>query len=163
MLRFFAAIALLIFSQASHADDLDQARNYINAMEYTQAIQAIEAHLKKHESDVTARYLLARTYAWDNQYAMAEKIYDQLLLQESDNTQYMFGKAQALIWQNKNSQAIPLLDNVVKHIPEQVDAWQLLILALQQTNKPEDRQRAVQLGQQARKRFPKMNWDVIVH
>lgn len=163
MLRLTTVGTLFILSLVCHAAELDQARNHIAAMEYSQAIKQIEAHLAQHEDDVEARYLLARTYAWDNQYAQAETIYDQLLQLESDNTQYIFGKAQALVWQNKNTMAVPLLETVIQHVPEQVDAWRLLILTLQQTNKAEDKQQALRLGQEARKRFPKINWDVLVN
>ena len=158
-MRYIYCMLVLITSITCHGAELDQARDHIRAMEYTQALREIQAYLVTHPQDVEARLLLARTYAWDNQYAKAEQVYDQLLQLESDNSEYLFGKAQALLWQNKHEAAIPLLESVIRLIPEQAEAWQLLILALQQSNKQADRQRALQVIEQARARFPKMNWD----
>lgn len=163
MSRVAGILCLCIFTVTCYATELDKAREHINAMEYPQAITVIENYLASHTSDVQARYLLARTYAWDNQYAKAEQVYTELLKQESDNTQYMFGKAQALIWQSKNSEAIALLDKIIKHVPEEPEPLQLLILTLQQSSKPEDKQRASSLLKDAKTRFPKMNWDLIAH
>ena len=158
-MRYIYCMIALFASLTCHGAELDQAREHIRAMEYTQAIKEIQAYLATHPRDVEARLLLARTYAWDNQYAKAEQVYDQLLKLENDNSEYLFGKAQALLWQNKHQAAIPLLESVIRLIPEQAEAWQLLILALQQSNKQEDHQRALHLIEQARARFPKMNWD----
>ena len=158
-MRYIYCMLVLITSITCHGAELDQARDHIRAMEYTQALREIQAYLVTHPQDVEARLLLARTYAWDNQYAKAEQEYDELLQLENDNSEYLFGKAQALLWQNKHQAAIPLLESVIRLIPEQAEAWQLLILALQQSNKQADRQRALQVIEQARARFPKMNWD----
>lgn len=163
MSRVAGILFFCIINITCHAAELDKAREHINAMEYPQAITVIEQYLASHNSDVEARFLLARTYAWDNQYAKAEQVYNQLLKRESDNTQYMFGKAQALIWQNKNSEAILLLDKITKHVPEEPEPLQLLILTLQQSSKPEDKQRASRLAEQAKTRFPKINWELIAH
>jgi len=161
MIRLSAILLAFLTVSTACTTELDSARDHINAMEYTQAIGDIQKHLAKHSDDVAARQLLARTYAWDNQYAKAEQVYDELLKKESDNTQYQFGKAQALIWQNKHSDAIPLLDGIIKHVPEEPEPWQLLILALQQSSKPADQQRVRELTKQAKARFPKMRWELI--
>ena len=161
MLRLLTLLLACLTVTPAYAAELDSAREHINAMEYTQAISEIEKYLTTHKDDIEARHLLARTYAWDNQYDKAEQIYNELLNRESDNTQFMFGKAQALIWQNKNSEAIPLLDKITKHVPEEPEPLQLLILTLQQSSKPEDKQRASSLLKDAKTRFPKNNWELI--
>jgi len=163
ILRTLVSVLLLLTSLHSHAAQLEQAREYINAMEYTQAIQSLQTYLLAHPDDVEARYLLARTYAWDNQYAQAQQVYDQLLQLQSDNSEYLFGKAQALLWQNQQQAAIPLLETVIKLSPEQNDAWRLLILSLQQSQNTADQQRALEILTQARTRFPKINWDALAN
>jgi cytochrome c-type biogenesis protein CcmH/NrfG len=161
MSRIAGILFFCIFTVTCYAAELDKAREHINAMEYTQAITLIEQYLASHGNDIEARFLLARTYAWDNQYAKAEQVYNELLARESDNTKYMFGKAQALIWQNNISEAIPLLDKITKHVPEEPEPLQLLILTLQQSSKPEDKARASRLLKDAKARFPKINWELI--
>jgi cytochrome c-type biogenesis protein CcmH/NrfG len=143
------------------AGELDKAREHINAMEYIQAITIIEKHLATNSNDLDARYLLARTYAWDNQYDKAEQVYTDLLKRDHNNTQYMFGKAQALVWQNKNAEAVVLLDKVIKLVPEEIEPWRVLILTLQQSNKPADKERVELLSNQARARFPTAHWELI--
>jgi cytochrome c-type biogenesis protein CcmH/NrfG len=162
-LRYIYFMIVLLASMLCHGSELDQAREYIGAMEYSQAIQQIQAYLATHPEDIEARLLLARTFAWDNQYAQAQRVYDQLLQLEQDNSEYLFGKAQALLWQNKHQAAIPLLESVIRLAPEQADAWRLLILSLQQSQNKADQQRAHELLVQARARFPKINWDVIAN
>lgn len=162
-MRTLVSVLLLLASLHSHATQLDQAREYIGAMEYSQAIQQIQAYLSTHPDDVEAHHLLARTYAWDNQYAQAQQVYDQLLQLQSDNIEYLLGKAQALLWQNQQQAAIPLLDNVIKISPDQSEAWRLLILSLQQSQNKADQQRALEILTQARTRFPKINWDALAN
>jgi cytochrome c-type biogenesis protein CcmH/NrfG len=160
-LRSLVCVLVLLASFNCQATQLDQAREYIGDMEYTQAIEALQAYLVAHPSDVEARYLLARTYAWDNQYAQAEQVYDQLLNLQSENSEYLLGKAQALLWQNQQQAAVPLLESVIKLNPEQTEAWRLLILSLQQSQDKADQQTALEYLKQARARFPKENWDAM--
>lgn len=159
MSRLLAMLTTFIIAGSVYADGLDSARTHINSMEYDQAIAIIKQHLSRHKDDIDAVHLLAKTYAWNNQYALAEQTYNALLHIEQDNTQYQFGKAQVLVWQNKFSQAVPILEGIRQHVPEQTEVWQLLILALQQSTNPEDKQRARQLTREARIRFPDRYWD----
>ena len=162
-LRYLLMSLVLVTSLPCQGAQLERAREYINAMEYHQAIKEIQAYLNTHPDDAAARYLLARTYAWDNQYTQAEQIYDQLLKEDSKNSDYLFGKAQALLWQNRHQAAVPLLEQVITLQPEQVEAWRLLILSLQQSQNNVDQLRARELLTQARTRFPKIHWDGIAN
>ena len=163
MKRITTLLLFLCLSPAYAADGYSRAMSFINDMEYDKAIAEIQQHLQTYPKDVDALHLLARSYAWSNQYDQANRIYDQLLKLEHDNTQYLFGKAQALIWLNKSQSAIPLLDEVRKNAPPNPDVWRLQIMALQQSNNPEDKQLAKQLGQEAKELFPKIYWEGITN
>ena len=102
--------ALVAAEPTQKSTELDQARDHINAMEYTQAVESLKLHLAKHADDIRALYLLAKTYAWDNNYQMSEQTYDELLKIDGNNPEYLFGKGNALVWLQKSEQAIPLLE-----------------------------------------------------
>ncbi len=159
-MRYSVLLLLSIVYTPALAGDLERARTHINSMDYANAITEIRTHLSQHPQDMEALHLLAKTYAWDNQYEQAEQTYDRLLLKEPDNTQFQFGKAQALIWQNKQAQAIPVLEGIRQHVPEQSDVWRLLILSLQQSANQQDKKRAVALAKEARQRFPNEFWGI---
>ena len=159
-----ALLVLLILSLsglavAAESTNLKQARRSINKMDYSQAIIDISEHLKKHPKDTKALELLAKTYAWDNQYVLASEVYDKLLKADSNNAEYQFGKANALIWLQQNKQAVQYLEKAWALQPQNANYLHILILTLKQTYDKADLKRADELNAIAKKRFPRQVWD----
>ena len=149
--------AALVF--AEQTAELKQARKHINAMEYSQAENSIKQHLAKHTGDIKALHLLAKAYAWDNNYKLASQTYERLLKSDSNNPEYLFGKGSALVWLQKNEQAIPFLDkawNIKKNNPNYL---RILILTLKQTSIDGHKKRAKDLSAVGQKKFPNLIWD----
>jgi len=142
--------------------ELKQAREAINAMEYSVAVSKLKAYLKTHPDDIRRLHLLAKTYAWDNQFEAASKVYDQLLAVDPKQVEYVYGKAQALLWSEKIGEAIPLLEKAWSLQPENAEILRSLILNLNQSGTPEHKQRAKELGKTALEKFPNMHWDLII-
>lgn len=155
---FFLFILLAV---ASYADELDQARHAINEMEYEQAIVLLQKHLARHGDDEASRYLLARTYSWDNQFDAAVREFSHLLKDKPDNPDYLYGKAQALIWQDKNAEALTLLERAWHLANDNAEIWKTYILLLRQSKDPQLRQRGKALVAQAKVKFPNGEWDLI--
>lgn len=143
-------------------DELKHAREAINAMEYSVAVSKLKTYLKTHPDDIRRLHLLAKTYAWDNQFEAASKVYDQLLAVDPRQVEYLYGKAQALLWSEKISEAIPLLEKAWSLQPENAEILRSLILNLNQSGTPEHKHRAKELGKIALEKFPNMHWDLIV-
>ena len=162
-MRGMLFLLFVLVIPASHADALDTARTAINEMEYTQAIALIEQRLAQHPDDTESRYLLARVYAWDNQFEPAVREYTHLLQQHPDNADYLYGKAQSLMWLDKNREALPLLEHAWRQANDNADIWKSYILLLGQSSDAAQRQRAQELVQQARKKFPMIEWNLIVN
>lgn len=160
------SVYVLLFGlliSVSRADELEAARAAINEMEYAQAIALLEQHLAHHPDDAQTRYLLARTYAWDNQFEPAAREYSRLLVQQPGNPDYLYGKAQTLMWLDKNHEALPLLEQAWRQANDNADIWKSYILLLGQSNDATERRRARDLVQQAREKFPMIEWSLLVN
>ena len=162
-MRGVYVLLFVLLVSVSRADELEAARAAINEMEYTQAIALLEQHLAQHPDDAQTRYLLARTLAWDNQFEPAAREYSRLLDQQPDNADYLYGKAQALMWLDKNREALPLLELAWRQANDNADIWKCYILLLGQSSDAAQRQRAQELVQQAREKFPMIEWNLIVN
>jgi cytochrome c-type biogenesis protein CcmH/NrfG len=153
--------ALAASKQPAKLSDLDAAHAAINDMNYTSAIEILNRYIKVHPDDIEAKRLLAKTYSWDNQFQAAAELYGRLLKTKPNDAEYLFGEANALVWQNKNAEAIPLLEQARSLQPDNADILRTLILTLNISNNPGDKQRVHELSELARKQFPNMNWDLI--
>jgi cytochrome c-type biogenesis protein CcmH/NrfG len=148
-------------NQSVKASDLGTAHAAINDMNYTSAIDILNRYIKANPDDMEAQRLLAKTYSWDNQFQAAAELYGRLLKTKPNDPEYLFGEANALVWQNKNAEAIPLLEKARSLQPDNADILRTLILTLNISNKPGDKQRVHELSKLAHKQFPNMNWDLI--
>lgn len=162
-MRGIFVILFVLLMSTSHADELDTARAAINDMEYAQAITLLEQYLAQQPDDAQTRYLLARVYVWDNQFEPAVREYSRLLVPEPENAEYLYGKAQALMWLDKNREALPLLEQAWRLANDNVDIWKSYILLLHQSKEANERLRAQELVQQAREKFPMVEWSLIIN
>ena len=161
--QLILGLLFLLGSPTMWASELDAAREAINTMEYTTAITRLNNYLKKKPDDPVALHLLAKTYAWDNQFAQATNIYDRLLAIQPDNVNYIYGKAQALAWLEKLNDAIPLLEKAWSLQNNNPEILQSLLLTLNQSASPQHLQRKKELAKIARHRFPDHQWDLILN
>ena len=161
-------ISLLLYvvpavsSEENSDPDIAAARAAINDMEYSKAAVNLVRYLNQHPGDIRILHLLAKTYTWDNQFELASITYDKLIKINPDEVEYLFGKATALVWQEKIPQAIPLLEKAWSLQNNNAEILRTLILSLNRSNKPEHKQRAKELGQLAVKQFPNMHWDLMI-
>jgi len=144
---------------AEHGTELEQAHEHINAMQYTEAANSINQHLATQANDVKALHLLAKTYAWDNNYNLAEQTYSRLLGIDAQNPEYLFGKGNALVWLQKNKQAIPYLEQAWGINKNNSNYLKTLILTLNQTANKQNLKRAKVLSTMGQKKFPNQLWD----
>lgn len=143
-------------------EHINAARRAISQMEYSTAASELSEHLKQHPDDIRVMHLLAKTYGWDNRYEESIKVYNRLLKTNPDETEYLVGKAQALIWLEQYRQAIPLLEKAWELDSNDANILRNLILSLNQSGTVEHKQRAKELGKIARENFPNTQWDHIV-
>ena len=157
MLRCLLAAAILLCAQPVWcADDLfDQARAAVKAEHLADAERLLRLHLQLQNRDEEARFLLARVLAWRGQYGEALDEYDKLLAASPANSDYLFGKAQVLVWNNKPGDALPLLEHARQQSPEYEEVWRLQLAALRATG---DTKKADELKQLATARFPASRW-----
>lgn len=158
-LIIFTLSFYVAFVSAQQNTELTQARDHINSMEYTEAAKSINQHLTKQADDIKARHLLAKTYAWDNNYQMSEQTYDKLLKTDSNNPEYLFGKGSALIWLQKSEQAIIYLEKAWNVKKNNANYLKILILTLNQTTTEKNTQRANKLSELGKQQFPNQFWD----
>ena len=160
--RLLFGLLLWLSSSVLFASELSAARKAINEMDYTSATTRLVKYLEQHPDDIPALQLLAKTYAWDNQFGPAVTIYDKLLSIKPDEIEYLYGKAQALAWLGKIHEAIPILEKAWLLQHDNPEILRSLLLTLNQSKLAKHKQRAKELGEVARKEFPNQHWELIV-
>ena len=159
LLIYFTLLFCTALAYAEPSAEMTKARDQINAMEYTQAAVSLNQHLQTHTNDTKALNLLAKTYAWDNNYKLAEQTYSKLLKIDANNPEYLFGKGNALVWLQKNEQAISFLEKAWGVEKNNANYLKTLILTLNQTPSKEHTLRAKELSVLGQKQFPNLIWD----
>jgi YaiO family outer membrane protein len=74
--------------------------------------------LSLRPDDQATRFLHARILTWDQHWEKALAEYAVLLDSSPDNVDYLFGKAQVLVWSGQAAPAIPLLERARKLAPD---------------------------------------------
>jgi YaiO family outer membrane protein len=72
-----------------------------------------------------SRYYAARAAAQTGNFEWAMQEYAELMLEEPNNVDYMFGYGQALFWSNQPKRAIGFLEQARKLAPHYEDIWKL--------------------------------------
>ena len=142
--------------------ELDRARDFIGEMEYQPAIKLIESYRRANPDDVGALNLLAKTYAWDNNFAKASLLYDELLLIEPENVFYLRAKADALSWLQDYDNAIAYYAKAWRLDNTNSEVLRMYILALRQIDNAEYKRQADKLAKIAKQRFPKLHWELLL-
>ncbi|MGB5542246.1 MAG: YaiO family outer membrane beta-barrel protein [Gammaproteobacteria bacterium] len=152
------ALVLLSFQLPAAEDVLQKARSAIDEDDYGRAISMLEEQLETQPGDEQARYLLARALAWSKNWDAALSEYDRLLGLSPDNTDYLLGKAQVLVWSEHPAEALPTLERARSIAPQYEAVWRLESQALLASGSAEDLRRFEQLSAMARQRFPDSTW-----
>ncbi len=161
-MRFITTLIFLLYASFIYAEtsaELTKARDHLTAMEYSEAAEAINQHLAKHKNDTDALHLLAKTYAWDNNYKRSAETYSKLLTLDPKNPEYLFGKGSALVWLQDNNQAIPYLDQAWRTTESNANYLKILILTLKQNPNKPNLERAKELSLLGQQKFPNLVWD----
>ena len=115
------AFALATFAAVAHAQSVEQAQALIDARDYATAARVLEQRLRAEPDDAQARFLLARTHAWNGEPERALPLYESLLSTEPDNADYLLGYGQALSWSGRHDQAVGVLERAQRMAPAYAD------------------------------------------
>lgn len=115
------AIALATLAGVAHAQSVLQAQALVDARDYAAAARVLEQRLQAAPGDAQARFLLARTHAWNGEPERALPLYESLLSTEPDNADYLLGYGQALSWSGRHDQAIGVLERAQRIAPAYTD------------------------------------------
>ena len=77
--------------------------------------------LQLRPQDHETRFLYARVLTWDESWEQSIAEYDALLAASPDNVDYLFGKAQVLVWSDRSAEASPLLERARELAPDYED------------------------------------------
>lgn len=119
---------LLTLGGIAHAT-LQTAQEHVRQGDFAAASAALDRHLAGHPEDREARFLLARTLAWQGRADAALPHYQQLLAAEPDNVDYLLGTGQALLWAGRPNEALPPLERAARLAPEYAQIGDLIVQA----------------------------------
>jgi len=109
----------------------------------------------RNPDDTEARDVLARSCAKTGRHDEALAHYDLLLARDADNADWLLGKAQSLVAQQRPREALPLLERGRSVAPAYEDIWRTNATALEML---EDYERGDALLAQAQRAFPQSTW-----
>ena len=98
MCRAVLPALLALIAMPGLAQDDAAVRAHIAIEEHVGAEARLRARLADAPDDDEARFQLARVLAWQQRAGEAVPLYEALLVREPDNTDYLFGLAQAQLW-----------------------------------------------------------------
>jgi len=111
----------------SQESSIDDANTAIKANNFAHAISILENFTAENQNNYDAKYLLAKTYAWNKDIDRGIAALDILLNKFPANSDYLLSKATFLSWQDKNNEAIELLHTARIISPTYQDVWKLEI------------------------------------
>lgn len=117
--------------------------------------EAGKAAVAQNPDDTDERYALARACAQAGRHEEALAHYDLLLARDADNADWLLGKAQTLVWQQRPREALPLLEHARTVAPRYEDVWRLNVRALEMTG---DHEQGDALLAEAERAFPQSSW-----
>lgn len=141
-------------------DGLSVAQDHAKAQRFAEAERVLRGYLAQEADDEEARFLLARVVAWQGRYREAIAEYDRLIKQAPKNGDYWMGKGQTLMWMAENARAYACFEQARRLAPHDPEAWRLAVTALARQGAPRQKQ-ALALQAAARKRFPKLAWNLV--
>lgn len=126
------------------------------AASVTRANQSVN-EIAASDPSVT-RFQNARNAAQSGHTEWALQEYAELMLEEPDNVDYVFGYAQALYWANEVSRSIRFLEQARKLAPEYEDIWELEYRAMNIRASNRSRASIEEFRKLAAERFPDAEW-----
>jgi YaiO family outer membrane protein len=112
----------------------------------------------KSERDADARFLLARTLAWQGKFDQALDEYRTLLASEPGNADYRLGIGQVYVWRGAPADALNELAIARRLAPDYEQVWRSEITALELAGGEANLAQAAALRREAMNRFPRGDW-----
>lgn len=116
-------------------------------------------HLAHAPEEIEARFLLARVYSWQNKWQRALAEFDWLLTKKKDSADFLLARANVLEWMGRRKEALRDLEKAREVAPQYSELWRTEIIVLQREGSAASRSRATILINQARKKFPDIDWE----
>jgi YaiO family outer membrane protein len=129
----------------------------IKRSDFGQAESQLRRALDLDPRNAEAKFQLARVLSWQKKYQEGAVLYRELLQSEPANTDYMLGLGQTMLWSGQRDEAVRVMavaNRLDNHNP---DLRRLQIQALEGGN-DEQKKRAAELRERARKDFPNADW-----
>jgi len=120
--------------------------------------EAGQAAVAANPDDSDARDALARSCAQAGRHQEALAHYDVLLARDPDNSDWLLGKAQALIALQRPAEALPLLERGRSVAPAYEDIWRANATALEMLA---DYERGDAFLAEAERAFPQSTWPAV--
>ena len=141
--------------EQAHWNDIQTA---INKSEFKNAESLLRKWLLTHPDDRKAQFLLAYEVMFQGRNDDAINQFNTLLQADPTNTDYLFGKAKALVRAGRPKEAIPLLEQVRTTAPQPQAVYELEVEAARKAN---DTATLNTVLADAQQRYPAVNWSNI--
>ena len=145
-------------ASAQDADVLELARQAAESGDYQNAIDFLTLRLQEDPDDWQARYFYARVLGWSGDWLAAAAEYDDLLVADPGNVDFLLGQAQVRVWSGKPARALPMLEVARYLAPGYETVWALEIQALREIGTDTTLRLGEDLSDLARQRFPDAGW-----
>ena len=156
--RVLMGSALMLTAPAVFPAGDSRIEALIASGEHRAARRELTERLQAEPDDVAARFQRARVAGFLGDYAAALDDYDRLVARYTDNVDYVFGRAQALAWLNRDSEALEALDRAVQLAPDYEAVWRLRLAVTARLPGAAEDGRLDALREDARARFPASTW-----
>jgi YaiO family outer membrane protein len=161
ILFFLAAAIFVLTPKPSVAETLyERSVKAADRKDYATSEILIEKWLEDNPGDEGAIFLLARVLSWEGKTGEALEKYGLLLAKSPENTDYLMGKANALLWAGREAEALPLAEAAIKSSPSFEEPWRLKIAILIVMGN-DSRDKAIATQEEAALRFPQSGWDMV--
>jgi YaiO family outer membrane protein len=161
LLFFLTVSAFILTATTCVAETLyEQSVKAVDRKDYASSEILIKKWLEDNPGDENAIFLLARVLSWSAKTGEALEKYGILLAKSPENTDYLLGKANTLLWAGRSAEALPLADTAIESSASNEEPWRLKIAILAGMGK-DFRDKAIATQEAARRRFPQSKWDMV--
>lgn len=139
-------------------DYYSQANAAISNNHYTRAASILRQHLQQQPDDIQARFLLARVLSWQQQWTESMVLFDGLLKEKPDNSDFLLARANTLEWLGRRDDALRDLKKARRLSPDYSEIWRTEIKYLRRKKTPDADAQAIRLAEAAKQKFPQESW-----
>ena len=160
-LRLFLIVVMQVFCMKAMAAEGSydaRAMQAISNKDLVQAEKILRLRLQQQSGNLGTRFQLARVLSWQGRGEEAMVLFDTLLEAKPGNADYLLARANTLEWLGRRSEALRDLKTARRASPDYSEIWRTEIKYLRREHQSEADARAVQLAEEARKKFPQESW-----